>query len=73
MLLHHSAHFNTLTLLLGFVFCVQTNTYAQIDHWETVVIETDVWSYLVPDAPVDSDWNTLSYDAGGNRDWLFAC
>ena len=64
MLLHHSAHFNTLTLLLGFVFCVQTNTYAQIDHWETVVIETDVWSYLVPDAPVDSDWNTLSYDAG---------
>ncbi len=50
-----------LTTILGLF--ISQKVSAQIDHWEIVVYETDTWSYLVPDAPVDSDWNTLSFDA----------
>lgn len=64
MLLGCSINFKSLPLLLGFVFYFNSSIHAQIDHWETLVSETDIWSYLVPDSPVADEWNTLSFDAG---------
>lgn len=57
-------NFKSFTLLIGVLFYCLPTTFGQIDHWETVVYETDIWSYTVPDSPVDEDWNTLSFDAG---------
>lgn len=54
-----------LTLLVITSFSVIS--YAQIDHWETAVYETDSWKYFVPDADVDETWTTLAFDDGA---WL---
>ncbi|WP_052331323.1 CotH kinase family protein [Lewinella cohaerens] len=43
-------------LILGFHVC------AQVNHWETVVFETDEWHYLLPSSPVDADWVNLNFD-----------
>lgn len=48
-----------LTILLA------PRTYGQIDHWETVVFENDVWDYLVPTGPVNSSWNTVGFVTTG--------
>ncbi|NOQ74193.1 MAG: T9SS type A sorting domain-containing protein [Crocinitomix sp.] len=64
MLSHYRTIFLPFAFLFGIAFTFQSTAYSQIDHWETVVYETDLWSYMVPDAPVDADWNTLSFDAG---------
>jgi len=34
----------------------------EIDHWETVVFEDDVWHYLVPTSEPASTWRALTYD-----------
>ena len=39
--------------------------FGQIDHWETAVFETDTWNYLVPTAPVNSNWNTVGFNTAG--------
>lgn len=52
-----------LILILTFLGSAQS-THAQIDHWETAIFEYNTWSYLVPDAAVDPEWNTLAFDAG---------
>ena len=39
-----------------------TFSHAQVDHWETVVYETDTWRYLIPSSAVSSSWNTLGYN-----------
>ena len=59
----------TRPILLGLlVLFISTKTaIAQIDHWETVVYEYNDWNYIVPAAPVDSEWNTLGFDTGS---WL---
>ncbi|MFT5819358.1 MAG: hypothetical protein ACI8ZM_000581 [Crocinitomix sp.] len=64
MLSHRRTIFLPFAFLFGIVFTFKSTSYAQIDHWETVVYETDLWSYIVPGTPVDADWNTLSFDAG---------
>ncbi|MBD3636637.1 MAG: CotH kinase family protein [Crocinitomicaceae bacterium] len=56
-------------LRLLVVLCIITgissfqNVRAQsgIDHWETVVYETDTWKYIVPTSTVDPAWNTLGF------------
>ncbi len=42
-------------------------SYSQIDHWETTVYETDTWRYILPSSPVDTLWNTLTFNDGS---WL---
>jgi len=37
-------------------------SFSQVDHWETVVYETDTWKYLVPTSSVSSSWNTLGFN-----------
>lgn len=33
-----------------------------VNHWETVVYESDTWRYLVPSSAVSSSWNTLAFN-----------
>jgi hypothetical protein len=32
-------------------------TFAQIDHWESVVLPGDIWNYLVPTSQPNANWN----------------
>ena len=32
------------------------------DHWETAIYADDVWSYVVPESELPSEWNTLDFD-----------
>lgn len=51
----------SLTVLLGPMLLF--NAAGQdIDHWETVVYDDDVWHYLVPTFEPDADWRSLSFD-----------
>ncbi len=34
----------------------------QVDHWESVVLERDDYTYLLPTSQPDGTWNTLDYD-----------
>ena len=47
----------TFTALLFLSF-----SQAQIDHWETVVYETDTWKYITPTTAVASNWTVLNYN-----------
>jgi hypothetical protein len=38
-------------------------TFAQIDHWESVVLPGDDWDYLVPTAQPATDWNQSGFDS----------
>ncbi len=42
-------------------------SFSQVDHWETVVSETDTWRYLIPTNAVSSFWNTISFN---DASWL---
>lgn len=37
-------------------------SFSQVDHWETVVYETDTWRYLVPSSAVPNTWNTIGFN-----------
>ena len=32
------------------------------DHWETAIYADDVWSYVVPESELPSEWNTFNFD-----------
>ena len=38
---------------------------AQEDHWESLVIPGDQWSYLVPNTQPSADWHSSTFDASG--------
>lgn len=50
-----------LVLLLG-LFITPFLSISQVDHWETVVYETDMWRYLIPSNTVANTWNTTSFN-----------
>ena len=37
-------------------------SFSQVDHWETVVYETDTWRYITPSSPVVASWNTIGFN-----------
>ena len=49
------------------LFFIQTHSFGQVNHWETVVYEDDTWNYLVPSSPVSNSWNTLTFNGAS---WL---
>ncbi|MFK7785015.1 MAG: CotH kinase family protein [Crocinitomicaceae bacterium] len=49
-------------ILTSFLSCIHLVSFAQVDHWETVVYETDTWRYLIPSSAVSTSWNTLSFN-----------
>ena len=52
-------------------------TFSQnVDHWETVVFEDDVWKYLEGTFEPDTNWRKLAFNdaswqqgIGGSRLW----
>lgn len=42
---------------------LSNNSFAQVDHWETVVNDNDTWSYIVPNASTSSNWIQPSFSA----------
>ena len=38
-------------------------TYAQIDHWESVVLPGDQWQYLLPSSQPNSNWNQVEFNS----------
>ena len=49
--------------LLLFSFFVSFLTYAQIDHWESVVLPGDQWQYLLPSSQPNSNWNQVEFNS----------
>ena len=45
------------TLIVASSFC-----RSAVNHWETVVYETDNWKFLVPFASVPTNWNTIGFN-----------
>lgn len=37
-------------------------SFSQVDHWETVVYETDTWRYLIPSSSVATSWNSVGFN-----------
>ena len=35
---------------------------SQVNHWETVVYDTDTWRYLVPNSAVNPEWINLNFN-----------
>ena len=35
---------------------------AQVDHWESVILPGDSWSYKIPTSQPDQDWNQLGFN-----------
>ncbi|MFL2572930.1 MAG: CotH kinase family protein [Flavobacteriales bacterium] len=48
--------------LLFLVFFPFTLLSQSVDHWETVVFESEFWKYYVGISEPDSNWRTISYD-----------
>jgi hypothetical protein len=39
------------------------STFAQTDHWETVVFDNSNWSYIIPTATTPTDWISPTFNA----------
>ncbi|MDG1148385.1 MAG: hypothetical protein P8N52_08790 [Crocinitomicaceae bacterium] len=53
-------------VVLLFLFITITSAcYSAVNHWETVVYETDSWKYLIPSSVVNSTWNTIGFNDAG--------
>ncbi len=48
-------------LLLIILFSISKLT-AQVDHWESVILPGDPWSYIVPTSQPDQDWNQIGFN-----------
>lgn len=49
-------------LLTAFLILISNQLFAQIDHWESVVLEGDQWNYIVPDSQLPSNWKEAGFD-----------
>ena len=53
------------SVILFCIWCFSPNTtisQTEIDHWESVVLDGSIWSYLVPSAQPDATWIQPDYD-----------
>jgi len=49
-------------LLIGISFLLPILIIAQVDHWETVVYNTDNWSYFIGNSEPPSNWNQANFN-----------
>ncbi len=49
-------------LLLPLLFISQITTYAQIDHWETVVYADSLWKYHIGVSEPPTAWKTVNFN-----------
>ncbi|GAB4255675.1 MAG: hypothetical protein Kow0079_12560 [Vicingaceae bacterium] len=47
------------TIVFAFLSLV---AYSQIDHWETVVFNTDTWKYIPGTSEPDTNWRKVSFN-----------
>jgi len=50
--------------LIGFLLNL-CSSKAQINHWETVVFEDDLWDYMIPSSNIPSTWQTVGFNNSG--------
>jgi hypothetical protein len=55
----------SISVLLLAIFATSTLSFAQIDHWETVVLADDIWRYDTPSAEPSPTWRQLGYNDSG--------
>lgn len=54
-------------IILFLMITFSTFAKAAVDHWETVVYETNTWKYFIPTGSLPTNWNTLAFnDASWN-------
>jgi hypothetical protein len=53
-----------LQFVFGFLFFCYTS-FGQVDHWESVVLEGDTWSYHVPSSQLTESWTQAGFDDSG--------
>ena len=49
-------------ILLWILIFASSFCNAAVNHWETVVYETDLWKYQVPTSTVNPTWNTIGFN-----------
>ena len=50
-------------ILISFILLNFKPAFAQnLNHWETVVFDTDIWNYLIPSSEPDTNWRKLGFD-----------
>ncbi len=49
-------------LVLVVVFTLITKSYGQVNHWESVILPGDTFSYIVPSTEPDGRWTTDLFD-----------
>ena len=54
--------FILLILSIFWVFSPFRAFSQEIDHWETIIQEGDIWSYLIPSSEPDPTWTSLAFD-----------
>ncbi len=52
------AHYTTIFVFLFLPFTI----VAQIDHWETAVYDSDIWSYRLGTSEPPSNWSSLTFN-----------
>ncbi len=55
------------TFLISISLLLPTLFFAQVDHWETIVYNTDTWSYFIGNVEPPSTWNQADFD---DSSWL---
>jgi hypothetical protein len=51
--------------LIVFFIGISCHLQAQIDHWESVILEGEEFKFLVPTAELPTDWKQLNFDEAG--------
>lgn len=57
----------TASFFCALLLCSSAISFAQVDHWETIVNEDDTWKYRVPTSAVSPTWITPGFNDAG---WL---
>ncbi|UII19200.1 CotH kinase family protein [Fulvivirga ligni] len=52
----------TKTFYLCLFLIISFTSYAQVDHWESIIREDDSWKFMVPTSQPSSSWYTNAYD-----------
>ncbi|MBL4623754.1 MAG: hypothetical protein JKY42_01225, partial [Flavobacteriales bacterium] len=51
-----------LRLIASLLLLLSINSFAQTDHWETVIQEGDLYQYLIPNSTLPTDWNDTTFN-----------
>lgn len=46
------------------IYCSEKNRFRHVDHWETAVMESDTWQYIVPSSEPPASWKLAGFTNG---------